>query len=93
VTNYTIEIYSLPREMSEFKRVDIDLNNGASLREIVNALRRKYPALEGIVIRAGGGHLLEKYMFNINGTFYFNDAEFKLKEGDRIALLTVATGG
>ncbi len=48
----------------------------------------------GHVIRAGENRLMERYAFNINGRFYFDDREeLQLQGSDRIALLTLATGG
>jgi len=73
--------------------VEVELEDGASLRDIVAALMRKIPALEGGVTRAGEDRLMEYYAFNINGRFYFDDMELQLQGNDRVALLTLATGG
>ncbi len=94
MTRYIVEMYGLSSEITELREVEIELKDGASLGDIVGALRRKIPALEGHVIRDGENRLMERYAFNINGRFYFDDREeLQLQGGERVALLTLATGG
>ncbi len=93
MTRYIVEMYGLSSEITELRKVEVELEDGASLGDIIAALRREIPALEGRVIRAGEDRLTEWYTFNINGRFYFDDRELQLQDGDRVALLTLATGG
>ncbi len=94
MTRCIVEMYGLSSEITELRKVEIELEDGASLGEVVEALRRKIPALEGRVIRPGEDQLMEHYAFNINGRFYFDEnEEVRLQDGDRVALLTLATGG
>ena len=88
-----VQLFGLPREVTELQKVEVGLKDRASLGDVIAALKSEIPALEGPVIRAGENRLMERYAFNINGRFYANDREFQLQEGDRIALLTLATGG
>ena len=88
-----IPMYGLPREITEIREVEVELRDGASMAEVIAALREKVPALEGPVIRTGEDRLEELYKFNINGNFYFDGMDFQLHEGDRIALLVPMTGG
>ncbi len=83
-----VRIFGLPREITELRHVEIQLKDGAGLREVVHALRHKVPALEGPVIRAGEDRLVEFFKFNINGKLYFDDMDVQLHSGDYIALLT-----
>jgi len=86
-------MYGLPREITELREVEVDLKAGAGMAEVVVALRKKVPSLEGPVIVPGQERLMPEYKFNINGSFYFAGMDFKLKKGDRIALLVPMTGG
>ncbi len=86
-------MYGLPREITEKREVEVDLNEGAGMAEVVAALRKKVPSLVGPVIVPGENRLVDEYKFNINGSFYFAGMDFKLKKGDRIALLVPMTGG
>ena len=88
-----VQMFGLPREITELREVEVELEDGASMEEVIAALREKIPALEGSVIRAGEDRLVELYKFNVNGHFYFDGMDFQLQSGDRIALLTPAAGG
>ena len=88
-----VQLFGLPREVTELQKVEVGLKDGASLGDVIAALRSEIPALEGPVIHAGENRLTEYYAFNINGRFYPNDSEIQLQDSDRIALLTLATGG
>ncbi len=89
----SVHMYGLPHEITEVREVLIEVNEGAGLGEVVAAMKEKVPSLEGPVIRKGENRLVEEYKFNLNGHFYFDGMDFQLKPGDRIALLTPATGG
>jgi molybdopterin converting factor small subunit len=90
---WTIPMYGLPREITELREVEVELKDGANMAEVIAALRKKVPSLEGPVIRPGEDQLVEQYKFNINGHFYFAGMDFQLHQGDRIALLVPMTGG
>jgi molybdopterin converting factor small subunit len=93
MNKWTIPMYGLRREITEKREVEVELSEGAGMAEVVAALRKQVPALEGPVIVRGEDRLMPEYKFNINGKFYFAGTEFKLKKGDRIALLVPITGG
>jgi molybdopterin converting factor small subunit len=93
MSKWVIPMYGLPREITEKREVEVELKDGAGMAEVVAALRKKVPALEGRAIVPGEDRLAEGYKFNINGSFYFAGTDFKLKKGDRIALLVPMTGG
>jgi molybdopterin converting factor small subunit len=88
-----VQMYGLSREVTPLREVEIELIEGAGMADVVSALRKKIPALEGPVIRPGEDRLEELYKFNINGRFYFDGMDFQLQKDDRIALLVPATGG
>lgn len=88
-----VQLFGLPREVTELREVEVKLKDGAKLGDVIAALRQKIPALEGHVIRAGGNRLMEHCAFNIKGRFYLDDRDIQLQNGDRILLLTLATGG
>ena len=90
---WVIPMYGIPREVTEKREVEVEIKEGAGMAEVVAALRKKVPALEGRAIVRGEDRLADEYKFNINGTFYFAGMDFKLKRGDRIALLVPMTGG
>ena len=91
-----VEFFGVPVKTTETK-VEIELKEGAKLKDVIAALRYKLPALEGKIIGPGQDRMVEGYTFNIHGHFYVdgydNDQDIQLKDGDRIALLTIPTGG
>jgi molybdopterin converting factor small subunit len=89
----TIPMYGLRREITEKREVEVELRYGATMPEVIAAIRQKVPALEGPVIRRGEDRLVELYKFNVNGKFYYDGQNFELHPGDRIALLVPMTGG
>jgi molybdopterin converting factor small subunit len=90
---WTIPMYGLQREITELRQVDVELPEGATMPQVIAAMREKIPSLEGPVIRPGEDRLANQFKFNLNGRFYFDGQDFKLQAGDRIALLVPMTGG
>lgn len=88
-----LEMYGLPPEITTLRAVELELRDGATMAEVIAALKEKIPSLEGSVIRRGENRLEDLYKFNVNGHFYFDGMDFQLHPGDRIALLVPATGG
>lgn len=93
MAKYTVEMFGLPYSISGVRQVELELDDEAGLLDLVGALRRAVPSLEGEVITPGADFLMEGFTFNVNGRFHFNDSDLKLKEGDNIVLLTMATVG
>ena len=89
----TVQFFGLPRRVTELREVEVSLKDGAGLGDLIIALRRQIPALEGSVTHRGENRLMEHYAFNINGQFYPADREAQLQDGEQIRLLTLATGG
>ena len=89
-----VEMWGLSREISGLPEVEVKLaDNATSLRDVIGALKRQVPALEGIVICQGENRLEDTCAFNINGQFFLEDEKLQLKDGDCLRLLTLATGG
>jgi molybdopterin converting factor small subunit len=93
VATYTVEMFGLPYSISGIREIKIELEDKMKLTDIIGALRREIPALEGEVITPGNDYLMDGFTFNINGRFYVDDRDLILKEGDHIILLTLATIG
>ena len=46
MTKCIVEIFGLPREITEVQKVEVELKDRANLGDVIAALRRKIPALE-----------------------------------------------
>lgn len=88
-----VEFYGLAGELAGKDRVELRLGDGAGIAEVVSALRREFPAMDGIALEKGQDLLAETQLFNIDGNFYHKGDEVRLKQGDRLKMLTLATGG
>ena len=88
-----VEIFGLPEEITCQPKVEVRLKDGAGPADVIVALRREIPALEGPVIRRGEDRLVDYFGFYINGRYCASDDEVQLKDGDRIVLLALAGGG
>jgi molybdopterin converting factor small subunit len=88
-----VEMWGLPREVSGMAEVELKLEDNASLQDVIAALRRQVPVLEGSVIYEGEDRLEGTCVFNIDGQFVMEDQNPKIKDGDCLRLLTLATGG
>jgi len=89
----TVEMWGLPREVSGLAEVEVKVKENASLRDVITALKRQVPALEGSVICQGEDRLEDTCVFNIDGQFITEDENIRVKDGDCLRLLTLATGG
>ena len=54
---WTIPMYGLQREITELRQVDVELPEGATMPQVIAAMREKIPSLEGPVIRPGEDRL------------------------------------
>jgi hypothetical protein len=93
MARYKVELFGMSNEVGGRCIVEVDLNDGANLADLVAALRREMPALEGGVISAHEDKLTKHYTFNVNGRFYLDDYGAKVRSEDHIVLLTFALGG
>ncbi|MCJ7654445.1 MAG: MoaD/ThiS family protein [Dehalococcoidia bacterium] len=88
-----IGLYGLPRGIVDGHNVEVELKDEASLTDVIAVLRHAIPKLEGPVIHAGEDKLTEHYAFNINGRFYIDDKEIRIRSGDKVGLVALAAGG
>ena len=90
---YNVELFGMSNEVVGLRNVEVELDDEASLKDVVAALRRKMPALEGSVIDPAEDKLTKHYTFNVNGRFYIDDYSVNVRPDDHIVLLTFALGG
>ncbi|MFC1991222.1 MoaD/ThiS family protein [Chloroflexota bacterium] len=88
-----VEMFGLSREVSGVPEVEVKLEDNAKLEDVVAVLRRRFPVMEGPVIREGENRLENYCIFNINGRFYHDENDLRIRDGERLRLLSLATGG
>jgi|WetSurMetagenome_2_1015567.scaffolds.fasta_scaffold420954_1 molybdopterin converting factor small subunit len=88
-----VELYGFTREITTLSTVEVRLEDGAAMAEVIAALRKEIPALDECAFRSDENRLADLYKFNVNGRLYYDGMDFLLHDGDRVALLTLVTGG
>ena len=89
-----LELYGLSAELIGKNEVVIELPvKTAGMKELVTALKIRFPELNGIVIQKDKNVLAEDQALNKDGRFYTFSDEITIHNGDRIRLLTAAIGG
>ncbi|MBS3949194.1 MAG: MoaD/ThiS family protein, partial [Peptococcaceae bacterium] len=91
----TVEFTTLARFMAGEARIHLTLPVETTYGEIVTCLAELYPAMVGIIIAEDKKSLLNSNLFIINGemsqpAFIMNESP---RDGDRLTIVSVATGG
>ncbi len=91
----TIEFTNLARLIAGEPEIDLSISPGETYADIIKRLGEMYPDLVGILIDPEGQTFLSSNMFIINNEM--GDPVMVLekhpKPGDRLTLVSVATGG
>jgi hypothetical protein len=88
-----VEFFGLPDGTTDLGNIEIELEKGTGLSDLVAGLKQKIPALEGSIIVPHENKLTRYYVFNINGRFHMNDSKVQILSTDHIILLTFPLGG
>ena len=89
----SVEMYGFPREIAPFRSVEILLTDGAQMADVIAGIKNAIPELDSLAFKSKENRLADLYKFNVNGHLYYDGEDFKLHQGDKIALLTLMTGG
>ena len=89
----TVELFGLARRLAGEKEVVVEVNDGATLRDVVIALAKKFPAFLGELVVPETYDLKAPYVFNIEGRRVVRNLEEKPKEDERLLLIFVTVGG
>ncbi|MBC7234074.1 MAG: MoaD/ThiS family protein [Chloroflexi bacterium] len=89
----TVGFYcGLARRLSKETEAEVEVHEGATLRDVCAALAKKFPAFLGQLIVPGTHDLVEPHFFNVNGSRAAN-LDVTVQEGDRILLMAITAGG
>ncbi len=91
----TVELTNLARHAVGQKEVSFDLDDHTTYQEILRRLGNTFPQLIGMLIDEDGETLMSGNLIAINGdlatpAFVMHECP---KEGDRLILLSIVTGG
>ena len=89
----TVEFYGLSAETSGRREVELTLEDGAGMPELIEALVKEVPDFDGVISREGTNLLSDALILNVGGQFYHNEEKLVLKQGDIVRILMKAVGG
>lgn len=88
-----VELFGTARSIVGAREVEIEVEAGASVSEVIAALAASQPGLVGRVIALNGAGLVESYGLNLNGHNFVADLSTPIRPGDRLLLLFTSAGG
>ncbi len=90
-----IELLGLARLAAGKKEIALELDEGASFRDIVRRLSEMYPKMIGNVIQPDRENLQPPNIFNLNARRMIQPEQMDESpgDGDRIILMSMSAGG
>jgi molybdopterin converting factor small subunit len=90
-----VEFSSISRVLTGRREMTLDLQKGANIGDVVNALGKACPQLLGEIIEKDGKSLIPTNIFSVNGEkiIHESDLQYQPDEGDRLILLSLLSGG
>lgn len=91
----SIEFTGIARELTGAAEMEFEVPVGTTYRDLVRLLAEHFPSLIGILIDPSRESFLSSNMFVINGDLAFPAMimDESPADGERIALMSVITGG
>ena len=89
----TVELLGQARLLGGAAHIRLQLAGPATLRSVVAALAERSPALVGPVLNLAQLALADGHIFNLNGRDFLRSPDAPLRSGDRLLLLSSASGG
>jgi molybdopterin converting factor small subunit len=90
-----LEFLGVARLVTGVKQDVFELHEGATYRELVRQLGRRYPALIGAVIQPSGDRLQGPNIFCSKDTSVIKPEQMdhRLQDGDELILMSLSAGG
>ena len=89
----SVELFALARRLSGEKQVTLEVEPGATLRDVVAALSDHFPPLLGELVVPGCYDLREPYFINVDGRRVAESLDEPAREGENLLLMFVTIGG
>jgi len=91
----TIEFTGITKAITQADAIEYEVPEGFTYRDLVKQLARDYPAMIGLIINPLQDDFLSSNMFVINGNLEFPAMimDESPRDGEKVALMSVITGG
>ncbi len=90
-----VEFIGVSRMITKITRLDLNMEEGTTYHDLVKLLAKKFPALVGQLIIPKELTFYPSNMFSLNGKRMITTNEMgkKMKDGDRLILMSILAGG
>lgn len=88
-----VEFLGRARRLAQTKHCQIEVQEQATLRDVIQCIASRFPALVGPVICPETFELTPAYMLNIDGRRAAKDLDVPVQDGQRIILMFMEAGG
>ena len=88
----TVELFGPARRLSGLKKIDVEAQHDATLRDVIDILAEEFPQFVDTVIQPGS-QLSAACILNYNGKRTARSLDETPEEGDNLLLLPVDAGG
>lgn len=88
-----VEFFGVPRRLTGIAEKPVEVPDDADLRRLLHSVRVQFGALSPSVISPDTGELVPPYMLSIDGVTVPRDLGHRLREGDRVLILSSLVGG
>ncbi len=89
----TVEFLGLSRQLAQTKSCLVEVDDQATLRDVVRQIAQRFPALVGPVIVPGTCDLESAYMLNVEFKRAVRDLDTPAEENQRLILMFLEAGG
>lgn len=91
----TIEFTGITKAITQADEIDFNVPDGTTYRDLVKLLAEEFPGMVGLIIDPDRENFLSSNMFVVNGDLEFPAMIMDIcpADGERIALMSVITGG
>ena len=89
----TVEFLGLTRRLAQAKECLIDVDDQATVRDVLRRLASQFPALVGPVIIPETFDLVSSYMINLDGRRSVVDLDVRPQDCQRLIFMFMEAGG
>jgi len=90
-----IEFTGISRVLTGREELILSIPGGSTLEQVITSLGDRFPELVGQIIDFNGKDLIPTNLFSLNGEKILqeNDKTYSPKQGDKLILLSILSGG
>ncbi|MHB1006964.1 MAG: MoaD/ThiS family protein [Chloroflexota bacterium] len=88
-----VELYGLARHLTGATETMVEVDEGATLRDVARAVGLVFPQLVGPIVEAQTSELVDPYVFSLDGRVVSPTLDVPARPGERLVLMFVPAGG